>query len=118
VRSATLEVTVAEPQPAREHVTLVGDLQDQIGCPNEWDPTCTVTRLSFDTDDGQWHGTFDVPAGSYQWKIAVNDSFDENYGDGGAAGGSNLTLTVPAGGGTYRFSWNQVSHVPSVEEVS
>lgn len=33
---------------------------------------------------------------------------------GGAAGGGNLALSVPEGGGTYVFTWDQVSKVPSV----
>jgi hypothetical protein len=118
VRSAPVTVTTAEPQPAREHVTVAGDLQSEIGCPGDWDPACATSHLAFDRTDGQWHGTFSLPEGSYQWKVAINDSWDENYGEGGAAGGSNLSLQVPAGGGRYRFSWNQVSHVPSVARVS
>jgi glycosidase len=123
VTSDPVTVTTAAPKPARNHVTLVGDLQSELGCtdadgkPADWLPACPDTRLTFDQTDGQWHGTFTLPEGSYQWKIAVNDSWDENYGAGGAAGGSNLSLTVPAGGGTYEFTWNQVTHVPSEREV-
>lgn len=112
--TATTTVTTAAPKPARDHVTLVGDLQDELGCPGDWDPACPDTRLAFDTTDGKWHGTFTLPGGSYQWKIAINDSWAENYGAGGAAGGSNLALDVPAGGGRYVFTWDQVTHVPSV----
>ncbi len=38
-----------------------------------------------------------------------------SYGANG--GGDNIPLTVPAGGGSYRFTSNQVTHVPSVEKV-
>ena len=38
-----------------------------------------------------------------------------NYGANG--GGDNIKLTVPAGGGSYRFTFDQVTHVPSVEKV-
>ncbi|GAB3989308.1 hypothetical protein GCM10029978_114070 [Actinoallomurus acanthiterrae] len=118
VTSAPVTVTTAEPKPARDHVTLAGSLQSEIGCGGDWDPACANSRLSFDTTDGQWHGTFTLPAGDYEWKIAINDSWTENYGVGGAAGGENLKLAVPAGGAEYRFTWNQVTHVPSVEKVS
>ena len=118
VTSAPVTVTTAEPQPARESVTVAGDLQSEIGCPGDWDPACAASHLAFDRTDGQWHGTFRLPTGSYQWKVAINDSWNENYGEGGAAGGSNLSLQVPAGGGQYRFTWNQVSHEPSVTRVS
>ncbi|MCO5997631.1 alpha-amylase family glycosyl hydrolase [Actinoallomurus rhizosphaericola] len=118
VTGAPVTVTTAAPKPARDHVTLVGSLQSEAGCGGDWDPACAATRLAFDTADGQWHGTFTLPAGDYEWKIAINDSWTENYGAGGASGGENLKLSVPADGTKYRFTWNQVTHVPSVEKVS
>jgi hypothetical protein len=117
VRSRAVTVTTAQPQPARDSVTVAGDLQSEIGCPGDWNPACAASHLAFDDSDGQWHGTFRLPAGTYQWKVAINDAWTENYGEGGASGGGNLTLNVPAGGATYRFSWNQVSHVPSAQRV-
>ena len=92
----------------------MGDLQSEAGCAADWDAACVETRLAFDTTDGQWHGTFALPAGDFEWKIAINNSFAENYGEGGALGGANLELTVPTGGASYVFTWNQVTHVPSV----
>ncbi|MFC6345395.1 hypothetical protein ACFP8W_25650, partial [Nocardioides hankookensis] len=91
--------------------------QSELGCPGDWQPDCAATHLAFDTSDGLWHATFALPAGSYEWKVAVDDSWDENYGAGGAAGGGNLALTVPDGGGSYVFTWDQASHVPSVAPV-
>ena len=29
-------------------VTIVGDLQSEIGCPGDWDPACAATYLSYD----------------------------------------------------------------------
>ena len=114
VTSAPVTVTTAEPKPAVRSVTVAGSLQSELGCPGDWQPDCAATHLAFDTSDGQWHGTFTVPAGSYQWKVAIDDSWSVNYGAGGAAGGSNLALDVPAGGARYVFTWDQVTHVPSV----
>ncbi len=112
--SAPTTVTTAPPQPAVGSVTVVGSLQSELGCPDDWQPGCADTHLAFDTTDGKWHATYTLPAGDYEWKVAINDSWDVNYGAGGAAGGSNLTLAVPAGGGSYVFSWDQVTHVPSL----
>ena len=112
--SAPVTVTTAEPEPAVDSVTVAGSLQSELGCPDDWQPGCAATHLTFDRTDGRWHGTFTVPAGDYEWKVAIDDSWDVNYGAGGAAGGSNLALSVPAGGATYVFTWNQVSHEPSV----
>ena len=112
--SEPVTVTTAPPQPAVGSVTVAGSLQSELGCPADWLPDCAATHLAFDSSDGKWHGTFTLPAGAYEWKVAIDDSWDVNYGAGGAAGGSNLVLTVPAGGGSYVFTWDQVTHVPSV----
>ncbi len=111
--SAPVSVTTAPPQPAVGSVTVAGSLQSELACPDDWLPNCAATHLAFDTSDGKWHGTFALPAGVYEWKVAIDDSWVINYGAGGAAGGNNLTLSVPAGGGSYVFTWDQVTHVPS-----
>jgi hypothetical protein len=113
--SPPVTVTTAEPAPAVDSVTVAGALQSELGCPADWQPECAATHLAFDPSDGRWHGTFTLPAGSYEWKVAIDDSWDVNYGSGGAAGGGNLVLDVPDGGATYVFTWDQVTHVPSVE---
>jgi glycosidase len=118
VTSAPVRVTTAKPTPAVDSVTVAGSLQSELGCPADWDPACADTHLAFDDTDGQWHGTFTLPAGSYEWKVAIDDGWDTNYGAGGASGGSNLVLDVPDGGATYVFSWDQVTHEPSVAPVA
>jgi hypothetical protein len=116
VISTPVTATTADPQPLVGSVTLAGDLQSELGCPGDWQPACAATHLAFDPTDGRWHGTFTLPAGAWQWKVAIDDSWDVSYGAGG--GGDNIALTVPAGGGTYTFTWNQVTHVPSVAPAS
>ena len=118
VVSAPVRVRTAPPRPARASVTVAGNLQSELGCASDWDPACSATHLEFDPTDGLWKATFRLPEGTYSWKIAVNDSWNENYGAGGAAGGADLTLVVPAGGARYQFTWNQDTHVPEVEEVA
>ncbi|GAA1151462.1 alpha-amylase family glycosyl hydrolase [Nocardioides aquiterrae] len=118
VTSDPVSVTVGAPEPTVDSVTVAGSLQSELGCPGDWLPDCAATHLAFDSDDGLWHGTFDLPAGSYEWKVAIDDSWDVNYGAGGAAGGGNLTLDVPDGGGSYVFTWDPVTHVPSAEPAS
>lgn len=84
------------PQP--ERVTLVGSLQQAIGCSENWSPPCDASQLAFDEEDGVWQARFDLPAGSYEYKVALNGSWDTNFGAGGAPGGGNiaLDLTSPA----------------------
>jgi len=37
-----------------------------------------------------WQDTFDVPAGSFEYKAALNSSWDENYGANAQRNGTNL----------------------------
>ena len=78
----------ADHHPPPASVALVGSLQDELGCPREWAPECDRTELTL--VDGLWRGTFDVPAGDHQWKVALNDTWDESYG----AGPDNMPLPL------------------------
>src|SRR5512141_2012679 len=66
------------PNPAS--VTIAGSLQSELGCPGDWQPDCAATRLAYDAAFDVWQKTFSVPAGSYEYKAALNDSWNENYG--------------------------------------
>ncbi len=74
-------------------VALVGSLQAAIGCPTDWEPSCETTYLE-DQGDGLYAATFMVPAGEYEYKIALNDGWAENYGVDGVADGPNIPLVV------------------------
>ncbi|MHA7241541.1 pullulanase-type alpha-1,6-glucosidase [Arthrobacter sp. TMS1-12-1] len=93
-------------------VGLVGSLQSELGCPGDWQPDCAATQLvPVDGSPDTWATTFDVPAGSYEYKVALNDSWGENYGADGAAGGANLALQTA--GGPVTFTYNHRTHVIS-----
>ena len=88
----------ADHTPTPGTVALVGSLQSELGCPGDWQPECAATRLQpVAGSPGLFRATFDVPAGSYEYKVALNDSWDENYGAGGAPGGANIAITAPGG---------------------
>jgi glycosidase len=110
--SAVRTVNRVPPVPLVRSVTVAGSLQSEAGCPTDWDPACAATHLTFDTADGLWKGTFDLPAGEYEWKVAINDSWQVNYGAGGTFNGSNIPLVLeePA---SVTFVWDQVSHIPT-----
>jgi alpha-amylase len=103
-------VTRAAPQPLVNSVTVAGSLQSEIGCSEDWLPDCAVSHLTFNTNNGLWEGTFQIPAGTYEYKVAINNSWDVNYGADGAAGGSNIVLNLPAAT-SITFVWDQASHV-------
>ena len=53
-------------------------------------------QMTYDPALGLYVYTFeDVPAANYEFKIAVNGSWNENYGVGGAKDGSNISCPVP-----------------------
>ncbi len=70
-------------------VTLVGDLQDELGASKEWDPTAEETKMEA-RGGGFYEFSGELPAGSYEYKIAINQSWGESYGDGE----NNLKLTL------------------------
>lgn len=73
-----------------------GSYQAAAGCAGDWDPACEVTLMSDEDGDGVYTLTVTLPAGSYEYKVAVNGSWDENYGANGESGGANLTLVLDA----------------------
>ena len=112
VRSAVRTVVRANPKPLVSSVTVAGSLQSELGCPEDWNPACATSHLEFDVSDGLWKKTFPLAAGTYEWKVAIDDSWTLNYGAGGAAGGTNLALEVLPGTTSVTFIWDQVSKVP------
>jgi glycosidase len=89
-------------------VTIAGSLQGELGCPGDWQPDCAATHLAYDANDDVWQGTFVVPAGSYEYKAALNDSWDENYGLHAVPGGANVPLAAP--GTAVKFYFDAKSH--------
>lgn len=77
-------------------VTIAGSLQSELGCPGDWDPACAATHLAYDATDDVWQEDFDVPAGAWEYKAALNDSWDENYGLHAAPNGANIPLNLAA----------------------
>ncbi len=103
----TVTVGGAPPQPAS--VTIAGDLQSELGCAGDWDPSCGATMLSLDPTDGVWQRTFTVPAGSWQYKAALNGSWTENYGANAQPGGSNIALSL-AQAASVKFYFDPATH--------
>ena len=90
-------------------VAIVGDLQDELGCPGDWQPECASTELVYDAADDVWQSVFSIPAGSWEYKAALNDSWDENYGAGGVPGGANIPLNL-AGPADVKFYYDHKTH--------
>jgi pullulanase-type alpha-1,6-glucosidase len=95
--------------PDPSSVTIAGSLQSELGCPGDWQPDCSATHLNFDGDDTVWQGVFNVPTGSWEYKAPLNDSWDENYGQGGIPGGANIPLNLGADS-DVKFYYDHKTH--------
>ncbi|MFC5639952.1 alpha-amylase family glycosyl hydrolase [Kitasatospora cinereorecta] len=99
-------------------VTAVGDYQSELGCGADWSPTCAATTMQDPDGDGVYtYTTTAIPVGAWNTKVTIGQSWTENYGAGGAAGGANIGFTVPANGATTTFSYNSVSHLTTVQST-
>ena len=108
-----LVVPMAPAVAAASSVTLVGDLQSELGCSGDWQPDCAATALS-PAGDGTWSAEFQVPAGTWQYKVALDGTWDVSYGREG--GGDNAPLTI-AGDTLLRVSFDEASHLVAVVPV-
>jgi glycosidase len=92
--------------------TVPGDYQTQLGCSGNWDPSCLRSWLEDPGGSGTY--SFETTAllkGSYQAKVAINESWDVNYGQGGAQNGQNFVFTVPNDHAKVVFRYDPTSHV-------
>jgi len=90
-------------------VTIAGSLQSELGCPGDWQPECAATHLGYDAADDVWQAVWAVPAGAWEYKAALNNSWDENYGANAALGGANIPLGL-AGVTDVKFYYDHKSH--------
>jgi pullulanase len=85
-------------------VTLPGTIQKALGG-KEWEPKDEITRMTeVSADVYEFVAAF--PKGKYEYKVAINQSWDENYGKNGEKGGANLTLDVPNDNTIVKFVFN------------
>ncbi|WP_375426708.1 pullulanase-type alpha-1,6-glucosidase [uncultured Friedmanniella sp.] len=97
----------ADPQP--DAVSVPGTFGSDVGCTADWQPDCVQLQLSRRADD-VWSVALVLPAGSYEYKAAIDKSFDVNYGLHAEPGGANIPVVVPPGGATVTFYYDSATH--------
>jgi arabinogalactan oligomer / maltooligosaccharide transport system substrate-binding protein len=76
-------------------ITLVGTMQTQLGCEDNWMADCDATALAYDEASNTWTGTFEIDPGSYEYSITLNGNWDVSFGVGGKSGmGTNYALSM------------------------
>jgi pullulanase len=84
--------------PPPDSVTIAGTLQPAIGCSGEWNTTCAESQLTYDEQNDIWLATFEMPAGNYEYKAALNGGWGDNYGLNAEYYGPNIPIEVPEDG--------------------
>lgn len=107
--STTHVPTIQVTPPGPTNVTIAGSLQSELGCTNDWDPACANTHLVYDGSDDVWQAVFSLPAGSYEYKAALNNSWDENYGLHAVRNGANIPLSLGSDK-SVKFYYDHKSH--------
>ena len=93
-------------------VNLPGSYQDKVGCGGQWDPACKATGMELG-DDGLYHLTVQIPAGDYEYKVAMDGAWTTNYGSDGAQDGPNYALSLAADS-TVTFTYDPSTHMVTV----
>jgi glycosidase len=110
-----LAPATADHTPLPSRVTLMGSLMSELGCGGDWDEGCDKTDLPRVGGSTVFAKVFDVPAGSYEFKVRLNGSWDENYGDseGTYDKGGNIPLPLESAA-RLRFSYDHATHAVQV----
>ncbi|MDR0848790.1 MAG: pullulanase-type alpha-1,6-glucosidase, partial [Propionibacteriaceae bacterium] len=118
VASSTLAGVGVTAEPPADNsasvgwVTIAGAL-GATGCA-DWDPACAGLKLEVDPASGLYTTTLSLSAGVYEYKVALNGTWTENYGNyaNGVTGmfnGANHQFTL--GSATSVFFWyNSETH--------
>ena len=89
-------------------IVLAGTIQGIDGG-GTWDPTSEKTKLNYDGNGNYSLTLKSVPAGSYEYKIAMGSWDLENYGANGMSFAGNISLIVPVQE-DVTFWYNDDSH--------
>jgi len=94
-------------------VNLPGSYQKGSGlCGADWDPACEGTAME-EGEDGLYTLVVELPAGDYEFKVALNGDWGVNYGSDGAQDGPNYTLSLAADS-TVTFTYDPETHLVEV----
>ena len=92
-----------------------GSFQSELGCAGDWDPGCLRSWLQDPDGDGLYtFRTSALPAGTYEAKVAIGESWNENYGAGGVPNGPNISFTVASDCAEIEFPYDPSTHVLTI----
>jgi hypothetical protein len=92
-------VVIGQP----EAVAIAGDFSTKLGAPENWQPHFDEVQMELDPADALWKLTADLPAGYYTYKVAIDRSWEENYGAFGIRDGANHEFHHDGGALTFHY---------------
>jgi glycosidase len=100
---------VGKPTSSNLKVIFPGTIQGSLGAKN-WNPDGQETR-ALEVSPGVFELVVMLPKGSYEFKVALNGSWSENYGANAKKDGANIKLEVGSDNTIVKFVYNQNTHV-------
>lgn len=95
-----------------KQVVIAGTWQQEAGCSSDWMPDCDLTALAYDAQNKLWVGTFELPKGVYEYKAAINHTWDTSFGPCGLPYEDNILFSLNELT-EVTFIYDPVSHVAS-----
>lgn len=110
--AAPNEPEPAPPSPINPAVSFPGNYGQAIGAPS-WEPDDPAVQGSDDDGDGVWTLGVILQQGDYEFKVAIDGDWAENYGLNGEPGGANIPFSV-AQEGEMIFSFARANNAIGV----
>ncbi|GAB3565498.1 hypothetical protein GCM10027405_22840 [Arthrobacter alkaliphilus] len=107
-KAAAPKAAAAEKLEQPSAVAIAGDFSTLLGAPEDWAPQYDEVQMKFNSRRKVWTLSTTLPAGFYTYKIALNRSWDENYGAFGVRDGANHELKHD--GGKITFTYDHATH--------
>ena len=127
VAGAVVLVGHGPERPPERVVTVAGSFQKGLGCATDWQPDCSLTRLTADpgaaavsgghTAYQVYRGVLTLPAGMHEFKVALDGGWTESYGRAGAPDGANIPLRLAAPT-RVEFGFDPQTHIVAVRAVA
>ncbi|MBW7883112.1 MAG: alpha amylase N-terminal ig-like domain-containing protein [Caldilineaceae bacterium] len=100
------EEPAGPPAEGPASVSFPGDYAPVLGG-EAWQPADAAVQGSDEDGTGVWTLRATLPGGDYEFKVAVNGTWAENYGRGGVPDGPNIAFSVPDAGGDVLFTYDR-----------
>ena len=92
--------------------TVAGSFQSELGCPGDWQPDCLRSWMQDLDGDGKYSFTTTaIPPGDYEFKVTINERWDESYP------GSNLALQVSQAGERVTINWDSSTKQVTIGDI-